>query len=78
MVRALFAERHAIARARLQRASEREGLRRDIDHAVLVDQLVGPIYYQILITGRPADSGYAERLVGAVLDRAITTSQQGS
>ena len=78
VVRALFAERHAIARARLQRASEREGLRRDIDHAVLVDQLVGPIYYQILITGRPADSGYAERLVGAVLDRAITTSQQGS
>jgi AcrR family transcriptional regulator len=77
-VRALFAERHAIARARLQRASEREGLRRDIDPAVLIDQLAGPIYYQILITGGPADRGYAERLVAAVLDRAIVTSKRGS
>jgi len=71
-VRALFAQRHVMALARLQRASEREGLRRDIDHAILIDQLAGPIYYRILITGAPADRAYAERLVGAVLDGAIT------
>jgi AcrR family transcriptional regulator len=78
LVRALYAERHAMARARLQRASDREGLRPDIDHAVLIDQLVGPIYYQILITGGPADRGYAERLVEAVLDGAIPPRKQGS
>src|ERR1700730_7015986 len=72
LVRAGFAHRHALARARLERASEREGLRRDIDHAVLIDQLVGPIYYRILITGTPADRGYAEHLVDAVLNGAVT------
>ncbi len=78
LVRAGFAQRHALARARLERASEREGLRRDIDHAVLIDQLVGPVWYQILITGGPADPGYAERLVGAVLDGAFTTASKGA
>src|SRR5260370_29738091 len=61
-----------MSRARLQRASEREGLRQDIDYAVLIDQIVGPIYYRILITGAPADREYAERLVDAVLECAIT------
>src|SRR5260370_12215599 len=61
-----------MSRARLQRASEREGLRQDIDYAVLIDQIVGPIYYRILITGAPADRDYAERLVDAVLECAIT------
>ena len=75
-VRALFAQRHVMARARLQRASEREGLRRDIDQAVLIDQLAGPVYYRILITGAPADRDYAERLAGAVLDGAITQEER--
>jgi hypothetical protein len=38
---------------------------------VLIDQLVGPIYYRILITGAPADREYAERLVDALLDGAF-------
>jgi len=54
--------------ARLRRATEREGLRPDIDHAVLIDQVSGPIYYRVLITGAPADRDYAERLVSAVLE----------
>jgi AcrR family transcriptional regulator len=78
LVRALYAERHAMAHDRLRRASEREGLRRGIDHAVLIDQLVGPIYYRILITGAPVDRDYAERLVGAVLDGAFGPYDSGS
>ena len=72
VVRAGFAQRHELARARLQRAVEREGLRPDLDQPVLIDQIAGPIYYRILITGAPADRDYAERLVAAVLDGAIT------
>jgi AcrR family transcriptional regulator len=72
MLRALYAERHATALARLRHASEREGLRRDLDHAILIDQVSGPIYYRVLITGAQADRGYAERLVSAVLDGALT------
>ena len=72
LVRAGFAQRHVLARARLQRAVEHEGLRQDIDQAVLIEQIVGPIYYRILITGAPVDRDYAERLVDVVLDGAIT------
>ena len=72
VVRAGFAQRHELARARLQRAVEREGLRPDIDQPVLIDQIAGPVYYRILITGAPADRGYAERLVAAALDGALT------
>jgi AcrR family transcriptional regulator len=75
-VRAGFAQRHALARARLQRASEQEGLRQDIDHGVAIEQIVGPIYYRILITGAPAGRDYAERLVDAALDGAFTQKEQ--
>lgn len=71
LVRAGFAQRHEMARARMQRACEREGLRPDLDQGVLIDQLAGPIYYRILITGAPADRDYVERLVDAVLDGAF-------
>jgi AcrR family transcriptional regulator len=71
LVRALHARRHAMLLDRLRRAVERDGLRPDIDHAVLVDQVSGPIYYRVLITGAPADRDYAERLVSAVLAGAI-------
>jgi AcrR family transcriptional regulator len=67
VVRALHARRHAMALARLRRASEREGLPPGIDHALVVDQISGPIYYRVLITGQTADRDYAERLVRAVL-----------
>jgi len=40
---------------------------------VLIDQVAGPIYYRILITGAPADRDYAESLVDAVLDGAFLT-----
>ena len=74
-VRAGYAHRHALARARLERAVSREGLRPDLDPTLLIEQLVGPIYYRILITGAPADRGYAERLVDALLDGAFTTER---
>jgi len=71
LIRTLHARRHASALARLQRATEREGLRPDIDHAILIDQISGPIYYRALITGAATDRGYAERLTRAVLDGAL-------
>ena len=74
-VRAQYAQRHALARARLERAVEREGLRPDLDPGLLIDQLVGPIYYRILISGAPADRGYAERLVEALLDGAFVSKE---
>ncbi len=77
-VHAGFAERHALALARLRSAQDNEGLKPDVDAAVLIDQIAGPVYYRILITGEPADRGYAGRLVNAVLDGASTPKETGS
>jgi AcrR family transcriptional regulator len=74
LVRALHARRHGMALARLRRASEQGDLRAGLDHALLIDQISGPIYYRVLITGQTADRGYAERLVKAVLDGALTSN----
>jgi AcrR family transcriptional regulator len=71
LIRTLHARRHAVALARLQRATEREGLRPEIDHAILIDQISGPIYYRALITGAATDRAYAESLVRAALDGAL-------
>jgi AcrR family transcriptional regulator len=76
LVRAGYEERHALARARLQGACEREGLRPDIDHGVLIDQVAGPVYYRILITGAPVGWDYAEGLVDAVLDGAFLAGEE--
>jgi len=75
LIRTMHARRHAMALARLQRAGEREGLRADIDHGLLIDQISGPIYYRALITGAATDRTYAERLVRAVLDGAIAAQE---
>ena len=74
-VRAQYAQRHALARTRLERAAAGEGLRADLDPGLLIEQLVGAIYYRILISGAPADRGYAERLVGALLDGAFIAKE---
>jgi hypothetical protein len=72
LVRALHARRRVVLLARLRRATEREGLRPDIDHAMLIDLVSGPIYYRVLITGAVVDQSHAEQLVRAVLEGAFT------
>lgn len=71
LVRAGFAARHELARARLQRAREAEGLFPGTDPAILIDQLAGPLWYRLLVTGAPVDRDYAERLAAAVLDGSL-------
>ncbi len=76
-VRAGYARRHELVSERVRRAREREGLRPGIDSELLIEQVVGPLYYRILITGAPVDGDYAACLVAAVLDRAFTQSPEG-
>ena len=70
--RAGFAGRHGQLADRLRHAQQNEGLRAEVDPAILIDELAGPIYYRILITGAPADRDYAERLVSALQAGAFT------
>ena len=75
VARAGFAARHALAQARLRRAQHAEGLRGDIDAEVLIDQVAGPVWYRVLVTGAPVGRSYAERLVTAALDGAFSAGK---
>jgi AcrR family transcriptional regulator len=51
----------------LQRAVERGELPADLDLDITVDQLVGPLYYRVLVTGQPVDAPFIDTLVDGFL-----------
>jgi|SRR4051812_21486563 AcrR family transcriptional regulator len=53
----------------LRRAVERGELPADTDLDLAVDQLVGPIYYRVLVTGRPVPRTFTDALVHQFLSR---------
>ena len=53
-------------RVPLERAVERGQLPPDTDLDLLLDRLVGPIYYRVLVTGEPVPPDYTDRLVAAL------------
>lgn len=70
--RAMYARRNRLAYALIEAARARGELLPGTDPEVLLDQLAGALYYRVLITGNPVDRAYAERLVAAALDGALT------
>ena len=54
----------------VDRAVERRELAPDVDAAVLVDTLVGPLYHRLLITGEPITADVADDVVELVLEGA--------
>jgi AcrR family transcriptional regulator len=56
----------------LARGTARGELRADIDADTAADLLLGPVYYRVVLAGRPADPGFAERAVDAFL-RVVRT-----
>jgi AcrR family transcriptional regulator len=57
----------------LERAVRRGELPADLDTAIEVDQLVGPIYHRVLVTGDPVDQTFTDQLVGNFLTRLSAT-----
>ncbi|MEU9008668.1 TetR/AcrR family transcriptional regulator [Streptomyces sp. NPDC048479] len=53
----------------LERAARRGQLPADLDMAAETDQLVGPLYYRVLVTNEPIDQDFTDRLVDAFLRR---------
>jgi AcrR family transcriptional regulator len=62
-------QQREIDRVPLQRAIERGELAADTDIELAVDELVGPIYYRVLVTGEAVDSKFRDSLVTAFLNR---------
>ncbi|GAB7040591.1 MULTISPECIES: TetR/AcrR family transcriptional regulator [Catenuloplanes] len=54
-------------RAPLERAVTRGDLPAGLDLDLLVDTLVGPIYYRVLVTGDPVGAEFTDRLVDEAL-----------
>ncbi|MFI0820432.1 TetR/AcrR family transcriptional regulator [Streptomyces sp. NPDC021098] len=53
----------------LERAVERGELPPDVDLAAEIDQLMGPVYYRVLVTEGPVGEEFTDRLVDAFLRR---------
>ena len=53
----------------LERAIQRGELPADLNTAAEIDQLVGPIYHRVLVTGDPIDEAFIDGLVDAFLYR---------
>ncbi|MEV5967920.1 TetR/AcrR family transcriptional regulator [Kribbella sp. NPDC051952] len=66
-IRALWGERHAAVTAVLAQAQTDGRVPGHASPAVLVDQLVGPLYYRLLVTGEPITTDYVRELVLSTL-----------
>jgi AcrR family transcriptional regulator len=55
----------------LERAVRRGQLPADLDLTAETDQLVGPLYYRVLVTGEPIDEDFLDRLVDGFLSRRM-------
>jgi len=73
-VRTLWGERHAAVTAVVAQAQEDGIIPGHASPAVLVDQLVGPLYYRLLVTGEPITSAYVRELVLSTLGPALEQS----
>jgi len=54
-------------RAPLLRARDRGELPENVDIELALDQLDGPVYYRVLVTGQPVSPGYIDALVDRFL-----------
>jgi AcrR family transcriptional regulator len=60
-------QQREVDRVPLEHAVERGELPADTDIDLAIDQLVGPIYYRVLVTGEAVDSKFRNSLVAAFL-----------
>lgn len=62
----------------LERAAKRGQVPANLDLAATVDQLVGPIYHRVLVTGDPVDRTFTDRLVASFLTASGATDRKAS
>lgn len=68
---AVYRERvvsHRVAEvaALVERGVARGELRPDLDHEIVTDLLLGPVYYRFFLSGSALDDGYGARLVSVL------------
>jgi AcrR family transcriptional regulator len=64
--RTLVHEKRRRHRAVIERAVARGELRTDVDPELVIDALVGPVFYRFLVSGAPLDEAFVDAMVDAV------------
>jgi len=70
----LYTQRRTAAVATLHRAPAAGELRAGVGAGMLIDQVSGALHYRMLLRGEGPSDAYAERLVDAVLEGALSPS----
>ncbi|HEV2309678.1 MAG TPA: TetR/AcrR family transcriptional regulator [Acidimicrobiia bacterium] len=65
--RRFVAERRAVSRRVIERAMARGDIASDIDPEVVIDLLVGPLFYRHLVSRAPLSDAYADEVVDSVV-----------
>jgi hypothetical protein len=68
--REFLSDRRDAWRTAIERGIDRGEIPESVDHELLVDLLVGPLFYRALVSHEPIDAEYRERL----LDSALRTA----
>lgn len=66
-MRALVREKRRRHRAVVERAIARGELRPDVDPELVIDALLGPVFYRFLVSGAPLGAAYRDALVASVV-----------
>ncbi|GIH20758.1 TetR/AcrR family transcriptional regulator [Rugosimonospora africana] len=66
-LRELWTQRRQAASELIERGTARGQLRSGTDPAMLIDALVGPLYYRVLVTGDPITDDYVRAMADAAL-----------
>jgi hypothetical protein len=69
--REFLSDRRNAWRTAIGRGVERGELHRTVDCELLVDLLVGPLFYRALVSHEPIEADYRMRLVDAALDAVV-------
>jgi AcrR family transcriptional regulator len=70
----LYTQRRSAVLATLHRAQAAGELRAGVDADLVIDQLSGALHYRMLLRGDGPSDAYAERLVDAILEGALSLS----
>ena len=65
--REFWEARFTLAREIVERAVQRNELAATVNPALVIEDLIGPIYLRLLVTGEPLDARYAGQLVDRVI-----------
>jgi AcrR family transcriptional regulator len=70
--RRFWAERLEFDRTILQRARDRREISAETEHRPVIEALLGPLYFRLLVTGEPLDDGFIEDVVDLVYAACVS------